>query len=428
MKCGLATCCRKVAKATSQALPPLTEKDEHSIVVKFNHCMLETQIPVDNEAFLRAPIEYRALKGMADFDYEGQIYVYSPTYETLKCEGLMYLCCCLPGLPIPGGCCCEPLYNNFRKVQIFDDHLLITEHGDAATDCCGAYFNCGGIIPVCAPGNQHRIKFSDVHKCGFISVGGCNEQVFCIVTKYGEITAVGWKVNLAAKKQSKYGREQIRIARAVYRQINKEFSVGHLVQNEQGKWVPRTNTDQVKSSITNASGLLGHVMDFVPTGLLSSQHEDPEVTKAKANQKAGASDSPTSHKPSVGQKLSGAVGGLFTLDDTPDDDDDSVPGATHSKVEHHLVKADSFEEEEARASPQGFMGTISNMLGYEQPEGYKEEKEMEFVPMIYYEDLKAVNAHEKIGFDEEGYPYLNTTNRHSAYEFCGCLGTSANWN
>ena len=68
------------------------------------------------------------------------------------------------------------------------------------------------------------------------------------------------------------------------------------------------------------------------------------------------------------------------------------------------------------------------IIGYEQPEGYKEEKEMEFVPMIYYEDLKAVNAHEKIGFDGEGLPYLNTTNRHSAYEFCGCLGTSANWN
>ena len=109
---------RKIAKATTQALPPLTEGDEHSIVVKFNHCMLETQIPVDNEAFIKAPTEYRALKGMADFDYEGQIYVYSPTYETLKCEGLMYLCCCLPGLPVPGGCCCEPLYNNFRKVHM----------------------------------------------------------------------------------------------------------------------------------------------------------------------------------------------------------------------------------------------------------------------------------------------------------------------
>lgn len=413
MKCGLATCCRKIAKATTQQLPALKEDDDHIIKLKFGYCMLESEIPVDDPTYPKAPIEYLGLKGMADLDFSGQIYIYSPTYETLQCEGMMYLCCCLPAFPIPGACCCEPLYNNFRKVQVFDDHLLITEHGDAATDKCGSCFNCGGIIPICTTGMQHRIKYSDVHKCGFISVGGCNEQVFCIVTKFGEITAVGWKVNLTAKKQSKYGREQIRIARAIYRQIHKEFSVGHLIQDEKGKWIPRPSDEKQQSG----SGLLGHVMDFVPTGILGSGHMDPVAARNKAMREAGQK------KQSVGDKVSSAVGGLFSLEDQLDDDESSVKTPTQE-----LVKRDSFDEEEARASPQGFMGTIQNMLGVSQTEEYREEKEMEFVPMITYEDLKAVNAHNKLVKDENGKLSLLTNNRHTAYEFLDCLGNQEHWN
>merc|ERR1711871_86602 len=290
---------------------------------------------------------------------------------------------------------------------------MITEHGDGATDVCGSYCNCGGIIPVCTTGVQHRIKFSDVHKCGFISVGSCNQQVFCVVTKYGEITAIGWTVNLTAKKQSKYGREQIRIARAIYRQINKEFSVGHLIQDDKGNWIPRPTVSEKKDK-HGSSSVLGHVMDFVPTGILGGTKADPVAARNKAIRES------TEKKTTLGDKVKTAVGGLFTLEDQAD-----MENATSST---ELVKQDSFEEEEARASPKGFMDTIQSMLGYEQPEGYREEQEMEFVPMITYEDLKAVNAETKIGRDENGDFFLSTTNRHTAYEFCGCLGNSENWN
>merc|ERR1711871_70556 len=290
---------------------------------------------------------------------------------------------------------------------------MITEHGDGATDVCGSYCNCGGIIPVCTTGVQHRIKFSDVHKCGFISVGSCNQQVFCVVTKYGEITAIGWTVNLTAKKQSKYGREQIRIARAIYRQINKEFSVGHLIQDDAGKWIPRPSLNENQNH--SGSGIMGHVMDFVPTGILGGGHVDPVAARNKAAREAGEK------KQTVGQKVSSAMGGLFTLDDQTDD-------ANTNPEKLELVKQDSFDEEEARASPKGFMGTLTNMLGYDQQDGYREEKEMEFVPMITYEDLKEVNAQKKIVKDENGMPTLLTTNRHTAYEFCGWLGNESHWN
>ena len=46
----------------------MNEGDEHTIKLKFGYCMLESEIPVDDPSFPKAPVEYIGYKGMADLE------------------------------------------------------------------------------------------------------------------------------------------------------------------------------------------------------------------------------------------------------------------------------------------------------------------------------------------------------------------------